>query len=202
MKEVVGETASDLSEKASALADEAVEAAKAKAETAKDGLSGMLEAFGGALRAASDHLAKEQPAASKMVSEAATGLEGLSSSIGSKPLGSVLEDMRSLGRDNAGGLFAGSVLAGLALGRFFRASEPGGDVGPNRTDSPAPARRTPERRRATMAADASRPIPKSGQAPAAAGVTGPASRPSATKNPPRSAAPERERCYERGSPGP
>lgn len=131
VKEAVSETTADLSERASALAGEAVEVAKDKAEGAKDGLTGMLEAFGGALRAASDHLAQEQPAASKMVAEAASGLDTLSSSIGSKPLGSVLEDMRNLGRDNAGGLFAGSVLAGLALGRFFRASEAGGTSGQN-----------------------------------------------------------------------
>lgn len=131
VKEAVSETTADLSGRASALADEAVEAAKSKAEDAKDGLSGMLDAFGGALRAASEHLAQEQPAASKMVAEAASGLDSLSSSIGSKPLGSVLEDMRTLGRDNAGGLFAGSVLAGLALGRFFRASDPGGTSGHN-----------------------------------------------------------------------
>lgn len=129
VKEAVSETTADLSGRASALADDAVEAAKSKAEDGKDGLSDMLDAFGGALRAASEHLAQEQPAASKMVAEAASGLDSLSSSIGSKPLGAVLEDMRTLGRDNAGGLFAGSVLAGLAMGRFFRASEMGGTSG-------------------------------------------------------------------------
>jgi len=37
----------------------------------------------------------------------------------------VLEDIQSFGHQNPGAFLAGSVLAGLALGRFIKASEPG-----------------------------------------------------------------------------
>ena len=41
-----------------------------------------------------------------------------------KPFEDVLEEVRSFGRDNSGALIAGSVLAGLALGRFVKSSSP------------------------------------------------------------------------------
>jgi hypothetical protein len=48
----------------------------------------------------------------------------MSSSIRDKPFADVLEEVRSFGRDNSGALIAGSVLAGLALGRFVKSSSP------------------------------------------------------------------------------
>jgi len=57
--------------------------------------------------------------------DAAGGLERLSSSLKNKPFEDVLMELRSFGRDNSGALIAGSVLAGLALGRFLKSSSPG-----------------------------------------------------------------------------
>ncbi len=120
------ETAADLTDKASALAGEAGQALAGKAEGAKAGLSEQLKAFGDAMRAAADNLAEGQPTASRLVSEAASGLDGLSASLENKSFGEVADELRSMGRNNAGGLLAGSVIAGLALGRFLRSAEPQG----------------------------------------------------------------------------
>ena len=92
-----------------------------------------MAAFGGALRAASEHLANsDQRAASKFVLDAAGGLERLSWSLKNKPFEEVLGEIRSFGRQNSGALIAGSVLAGLALGRFIKSSTPD-----SRTDAAA-----------------------------------------------------------------
>jgi hypothetical protein len=111
--------------KASEYAAEAKEAVAEKAEGAQQNISANMSAFGGAMRAASEHLANnDQRAASKFVLEAAGGIERLSSSLRDKPFEDVLEEIRSFGRQNSGALIAGSVLAGLALGRFIKSSTP------------------------------------------------------------------------------
>lgn len=116
----------EVARRAGAYAGEAQQAAAEKAEQAQRDIGSSLSAFGGALRAASDHLAEsDQSAASQFMQEAASGLERLSSSLKEKPFGQVLEDVQSFGRQNPGALLAGSVLAGLALGRFIKASPPG-----------------------------------------------------------------------------
>jgi hypothetical protein len=94
-----------------------------KAEGAKQGLSGGLKVLGGALRAAGDHLSENgQAGSSKLIGEAASGLERFADSLDSKPLGEVFDELRTFGHNNAEGLFAGSMLAGLALGRLLKAA--------------------------------------------------------------------------------
>ncbi|WP_292360814.1 hypothetical protein [Mesorhizobium sp.] len=106
-------------------ASEAQEALSDRAEETQRDIGSSLAAFGGALRAASDHLANsDQSSASNFMRDAAGGLERLSSSLKEKPFGEVLEDIQNFGRQNPGTLIAGSVLAGLALGRFIKASPP------------------------------------------------------------------------------
>ncbi|WP_292109447.1 hypothetical protein [Mesorhizobium sp.] len=124
--EALHDARDEVARRAGAYAAEAQQAATEKAEQAQRDIGSSLSAFGGALRAASDHLAEsDQGAASKFMQEAASGLERLSSSLKEKPFGQVLEDVQSFGRENPGTLLAGSVLAGLALGRFMKASPPG-----------------------------------------------------------------------------
>ncbi|RUX26527.1 DUF1206 domain-containing protein [Mesorhizobium sp. M7A.F.Ca.US.011.01.1.1] len=111
--------------KAGDYASEAREVIADKAEEAQRDIGSCLAALGGALRAASDHLANnDERNASKFALDAAGGLERLSSSLKQKPFGQVLEEVQSFGRQNPGVLLAGSVLAGLALGRFIKASPP------------------------------------------------------------------------------
>ncbi|WP_292093193.1 hypothetical protein [Mesorhizobium sp.] len=106
-------------------ASEAQEVLSERAEETQRDIGSSLAAFGGALRAASDHLANsDQSSASNFMRDAAGGLERLSSSLKQKPFGEVLGEIQNFGRQNPGTLIAGSVLAGLALGRFIKASPP------------------------------------------------------------------------------
>ena len=124
--EALHDARDEVARRASAYAGEAQQAVAEKAEQAQRDIGSSLSAFGGALRAASNHLAEsDQSAASQFMQEAASGLERLSSSLKEKPFGQVLEDVQSFGRQNPGALLAGSVLAGLGLGRFIKASPPG-----------------------------------------------------------------------------
>lgn len=118
------ETNSDLSEKASKLAGEAKEAVVRKAEEGMQGVGGSLKALGGALRAAGDHLSQSgETGTSNLIGEAASGVERFAESVESKPLGKVVDELRTFGRNNPGALFAGAVLAGLAIGRVLKASD-------------------------------------------------------------------------------
>ncbi|WFP65697.1 MULTISPECIES: hypothetical protein [unclassified Mesorhizobium] len=124
--EALHDARDEVARRAEAYAAEARQAAAEKAEQTQRDIGSSLAAFGGALRAASDHLANsDQSAVSNFMQEAASGLERLSSSWKEKSFGQVLEDVQSFGRRNPGALLAGSVLAGLALGRFVKASPPG-----------------------------------------------------------------------------
>jgi hypothetical protein len=120
----------EVTQKVGEYATEAKEALLKRAEGTQQDLSSNLRAFGGALRAASEHLANSnQRTASKFVLDAAGGMERLSSSLKDKPFEVVLEEIRAFGRDNSGALIAGSVLAGVALGRFVKSSAPSGTSG-------------------------------------------------------------------------
>ncbi|WP_287380263.1 hypothetical protein [Mesorhizobium sp.] len=123
--EALQDARDELTRKAGDYAVEAKQALFDKAEGTQRDISSNLKAFSGALRAASEHLANnDQRTASKFTLDAAGSLERLSSSLKDKPFEDVLGEMRSFGRENSGALIAGSVLAGLALGRFIKSSPP------------------------------------------------------------------------------
>ncbi|MER8484303.1 hypothetical protein [Mesorhizobium sp. M1322] len=126
-REALHDAREELTRKATDYASETKQALFDKAEGTQRDLSANLKAFGGALRAASEHLANsDQRTASKFVLDAAGGLDRLSSSLKDKPFEEVLGEIQSFGRENSGALIAGSVLAGLALGRFIKSSPPTG----------------------------------------------------------------------------
>ena len=126
-RQAFDETRDDLARKAGELAGEAREALGNQAETVKQGIGGHLDALSGALNSAREHLdSNNQQTASRFIGEASDGLGRLASSMQEKPLSQFLDELRDAGRNNAGGVFAGAVLAGLALGRLLRASEGGG----------------------------------------------------------------------------
>jgi hypothetical protein len=129
--ELLHDARDEVASKAGDYATEATQVISDKAEAAQRDIASSLAALSGALRAASDHLAtNDERTASKFSLDAAGGLERLSSSLKHKPFGQVLEDVQSFGRQNPGVLLAGSVLAGLALGRFIKASPPASREGP------------------------------------------------------------------------
>jgi hypothetical protein len=115
----------EVTRKAGEYASEAKTAAFAQAERGQRDIGESLAAFGGALRAASEHLANsDQRTISKMMLEAAGGVERLSGSLKTQGFEETLNEVRAFGRKNSGALFAGSMLAGLALGRIVKSSAP------------------------------------------------------------------------------
>ena len=128
-KQSVTTGASEASEtvvtEAKALGKEAQDVAEEQAEKVKEATASHMDAFADALRAASEDLSKNQSGpASELVANAAAGLEGLSRSIHGKTTGEMIDTVRRFGRENPMGFLAGSVLAGLALGRFAAAGSP------------------------------------------------------------------------------
>lgn len=101
------------------LGSQAQQIAGDQAEKAKEAAASHLDVFADALRAASDQLAKNQSGpAAEIVSNAASGLEGLTRSLHGQSTGEMVETVRRFGRESPVAFLAGSVLAGLALGRF------------------------------------------------------------------------------------
>lgn len=112
-----------VSSKASQFASEAKEGVMREAEGAKRQASESLRTFANTIREAGDKLSEsDQGMAAGFVRQAASGLERLSSSLSEKRFGEMIEDVRSFGRRNPTAFIAGSVLAGLAIGRFVRSS--------------------------------------------------------------------------------
>jgi phage-related tail protein len=115
----------DLTQKAKDVAAESKDAFLDQAQLAQNTLTGAVAAFGGAVRAASEHLGNnDQRAASKFALEAAGGLERISASLKDKPFEEVLTEVRAFGANNPAALIGGAVFAGLALGRFIKSSSP------------------------------------------------------------------------------
>jgi hypothetical protein len=136
-REALHEAQDEVTRKAAEYATEAKATAVEQAEVAQKDVSASLAAFGGALRAAGDHLAgSDQRAASQFMLQAANGIDRFAGSLKNKPFADVIDDVRTFGRENSGALIAGSLLAGLALGRFVKSSMP------ESAESKQPQRRT------------------------------------------------------------
>ena len=135
-KRVLHDAQDAVTQKASEVATEAKDALLGQAADKQKDIGASLGAFGGALRAASDHLANsDQRSAATMMLDAAGGLERLSSSLRSKPIEEVLGELRDYGRNNTTALMVGSVVAGLALGRFLKSTSAGDENPEARSDS-------------------------------------------------------------------
>lgn len=109
--------------------------AKSFAATAQDKVGDQVEQgkqtatkamgdFANAIRKAGDELSQsDQSMAAKMVRQAADGLESFSRSVTDKRPEELLDAVRDFGRENPAAFIAGSVLLGLAIGRFARSSQ-------------------------------------------------------------------------------
>lgn len=105
------------------LTDQARERASSFAEDQKGVVTQHLDTFAQAIRQASDDLSRnDQTMASQLVRQAAGGLESLSRSIHGADFGDMLDSVRRFGRSNPTAFIGGALLAGIALGRFARAS--------------------------------------------------------------------------------
>jgi hypothetical protein len=80
--------------------------------------------FASAIRRAGDELAQnDQSTLGRVVKQAADGLEQLTRTVSEKRPEELLDAARQFGRSNPTAFIAGSVLLGVALGRFARSSE-------------------------------------------------------------------------------
>lgn len=104
-------------------AETAKQKAAEKADQGKEAITSALGDFSEAIRRAAEELGeKDQTLAARLVSQAADGLQTLSRAVSEKRPEDMLSAVRDFGRSNPTAFLAGSVLAGLALGRFARSS--------------------------------------------------------------------------------
>jgi len=124
-KELVGQASHALKAEAQSFASAAQERVKAEAQKGTQAGAKTLGDFANAVRRAGDELAgADQSPASRLVQQAADGLESLSRNLADKEPGDLVNAVREFGRKNPAAFIGGAVLVGLAIGRFARASEP------------------------------------------------------------------------------
>lgn len=103
--------------------DEARRAAQTYADEGKKYAAGNLEDFANAVRRAGDELGeREQTVAARLVNEAADSLSYVAHSIESTSIEDMMDQVNHFARRNPGAFVLGAVLAGVALGRFAKAS--------------------------------------------------------------------------------
>jgi hypothetical protein len=126
-KQLLDQAGQTLKTEAQSFASAAGERARAEAHKHTETATRTLGDFANAVRRAGDELAaSDQSPASRLVRQAADGLESLSRNLADKEPEDLLNAVRDFGRKNPVAFIGGSVLLGLALGRFVRASESGG----------------------------------------------------------------------------
>ncbi|RAK57682.1 hypothetical protein [Phenylobacterium deserti] len=122
-REMAGAAAQTVKQEAASFAASAKEKAAGQIDQHKETATRTLGDFANAIRKAGDELSQsDQSIASRLVQQAADGLEGLSRSVSDKRPEELLDAVRDFGRRNPAAFVAGSVLVGLAVGRFLRAS--------------------------------------------------------------------------------
>lgn len=105
------------------LAGKAQDAASHYVDEGRQVAAGHLTTFADAVRKASDELAeKDQGVAARLVTEAADGLEKVANSVSGASVDEMMSSVNAFARQNPGAFVIGSVLAGIALGRFAKAS--------------------------------------------------------------------------------
>jgi hypothetical protein len=104
--------------------DSAKDKALAQVEQKTQSATEKLGDFANAIRKAGDELAQhDQSIAGRIAKQAADGLESLSRTVSDKRPEELLEAVRGFGRSNPTAFIAGSILLGVALGRFAKSSE-------------------------------------------------------------------------------
>lgn len=105
------------------LAEGAKRKAYEAAESGREQAAGGLEDFTAAIRKASDELGeRDQSMAAQMVREAASGLERATGAIRGSNVNELMRSTGDFARRQPGTFLLGAALAGVALGRFLRAS--------------------------------------------------------------------------------
>jgi len=113
-----------------------------QAEQAQQKASESIHNFAEAISKAGAELsAKDEGPAAQLLSQAAGGLEQLSSALNQKKFEEVVGDVRRFGREHPGTFLAGSVLLGIALGRFAQGGIAAGTSAHQPGDQPSSATR-------------------------------------------------------------
>lgn len=116
VKSTVADEASRLASSAREMAYEGVESGKAYA-------AGSLNDFTAAIKKASEELGeRDQSMAANLVREAASGLEQVSGAIEGKSVQELTRSVAGFARRQPAAFLIGAALAGVALGRFAKAS--------------------------------------------------------------------------------
>ena len=122
-KEMIGAAADTLKDQATQVASVAKDKAR---DTLQDGQAAAGQAIGqfaAAIRKAGDDLAQhDQSMVGRAVKQAADGLETLSRALAEKHPEDLMRTVQDFGRANPVAFVAGTVLVGVALGRFARSS--------------------------------------------------------------------------------
>lgn len=134
-KAAIGQAGQALKSEAQTFAAAAQERARTEALRGAEVGAKTLGDFANAIRRAGDELSQtDQSPAARLIGQAADGLENLSRNLAGKQPEELMDAVRDFGRRHPAAFIGGAVLAGIALGRFVRASddEPsyaGGGVG-------------------------------------------------------------------------
>lgn len=109
--------------------DAAVDKAKAHAEQAaeqqKAAGADRLSNIGDAVHSAADRLGREIPGAAQPLHSAADGLESIAKQLREQNIEDLAGSLSSFARQQPAAAFAACALAGFALTRFLKSSDPG-----------------------------------------------------------------------------
>lgn len=115
--------AGTIRDEASKLVSGARQKAEEQVEHGKSAAASSLEDFTAAIRKASDELGeRDQSMAANLVREAASGLEQASEALKGQSLQELTRSVAGFARRQPAAFLIGAALAGVALGRFARAS--------------------------------------------------------------------------------
>jgi hypothetical protein len=124
-RERIGELNRTVRDEAHSFTSSARQQAASRVEQRKQKVTGTIHDFADAVRRAGDELnQRDQTMAARLVSRAAEGLEDVSRTLADKRPSEMVDGLRDFGRRNPTAFLAGSVLLGVALGRFLRSSKP------------------------------------------------------------------------------
>ena len=128
-KAAIGQAGQTLKQEAQTFASAAQDRARAEAQKRAETATKTLGDFANAIRRAGDELASsDQSPAARLIGQAADGRENLSRNLAGKEPEELLDAVRDFGRRHPAAFIGGAVLAGIALGRFVRASHDASDI--------------------------------------------------------------------------
>jgi hypothetical protein len=113
-----------LRDEASSIAGRAKDAVSERAHEGKETVASGMSDFAAAVRKASDELGeRDQSMAANLVREMASGLEDASRAIHGRTVGDLTRSMSDFARRQPAAFLLGATVAGIALGRFVKATE-------------------------------------------------------------------------------